>query len=391
MGGETMKVRYEFFSFLSILFVLISGIYAEEKPLAEIYKLGKVRFVQEFVISDESLPEGEFFSGITSIAVDNSGSVYVCDVDANNIRKFNAKGEFLKTIGKEGQGPGDFNRPLKIEIVQDRLVVWESGNMRISILNLDGDFIKSIPYNFTELGWLYEIKALPNEKMIFENQVSFRRGPSRPWECYLRLFSYDLEHIKDLYEKEFWTRKNITEPRRQSIPIPFSARVHWDVTPKGNIVIGFSESYNIEIYDPLKGKISFFEHEYEPVEVIKEDKELFFAGMIVTTSSGGTRETKQGAPDYIVKNTEFPKYKPAFDDIKCDSESNIWVHKFCKDRKEENRSFDVFSEDGHFINSVRIEGERLYPRGVKIRNRSFCIVEADKDGYQKIVKYRISE
>lgn len=386
-----MKVRYKFFSFLSILFMLISGIYAEEKSLAEIYKLGKVRFVREFIISDESLPEDEFFSGINSIAVDNSGSIYICDFDAHNIRKFNAKGEYVKTIGKEGQGPGDFNSPLKIEIVQDRLVVWESGNMRISVLNLDGDFIKSIPHNFMELGWLYDIKALPNKRMIFETQVSYRRGPSRPWECYLRLFSYDLEHIKDLYEKEFWTRKNITEPRAMSIPIPFSAKVHWDVAPKGNIVIGFSESYKIEIHDPLKGKISSFEHKYEPVEVIKKDKELYFAGMTVSTSVGGAREVKQGAPDYIVKNTEFPKYKPAFDDIKCDSEGNIWVHTFRKDRKEESRSFDVFNEEGHFINRVRIEGERLYPRRAKIKNRSFCIVEADKDGYQKLVKYRISE
>jgi hypothetical protein len=270
-----MKARYKFYSFLSILFMLISGIYAEEKPLAEIYKLAKARFVQEFVISDESLPEGEFFSGITSIAVDNSGSIYICDVDANNIRKFNAKGEYVKTIGKEGQGPGDFNSPLDIEIVQDRLVVWESGNMRISILSLDGHFIKSIPYNFMQLGWLFEIKALPNERMIFETQVSYRRGPSRPWECYLRLFSYDLEHINDLYEKEFWIRKNITEPRRQSIPIPFSVKVHWDVTPKGNIVISFSEKYEVEIHDPLKGKISSFTYEYEPVEVKKEDKEHY--------------------------------------------------------------------------------------------------------------------
>jgi hypothetical protein len=231
--------------FISVLFIYGSS--ESEKPLAEIYKMGRVKFIQELVISEASLPEGKFFNRILTSAVDKKGCVYVCDIDANNIKKFNAKGEYVKTIGKEGQGPGDFNTPLDIEVVQDRLVVWESMNMRISILNLDGDFIKSILYNSAQLGWPYEIKALPNEKMIFETQVSYRRGPSRPWECYLRLFSYDMEHIKDLYKKEFWTRKNITSPRRQSIPIPFSARVHWDVTPKGNIVIGFSKSYDIDI------------------------------------------------------------------------------------------------------------------------------------------------
>jgi len=362
-----------------------------KKSLAEIYKSGKVRFIQEFVISDKSLPEGKFFSGITDIAVDKSDAIYACDYKASNIKKFNSKGEFVKTIGKEGQGPGDFQSPSKIEVVQDRLFVWEARNMRISILNLDGDYIKSIPWDRMQQGWPYEIKALPNKKMILETQVSYRRGPSRPWECYLRLFSYDAEHMKDLYKKEFWTRKNITEPRRFSIPLPFSAKVHWDVTPKGNIVIGFSESYEIEIYDPLKGKISSFTHKYEPVEVTKRDEEQYFTGMTVTITSGGTSETKQGAPDYIVKNTEFPKYKPAFDDIKCDSEGNIWVHTFCKDRKEESSSFDVFDEDGNFINRVRIEGDQYYPRRIKFRNRNFYVIETDKDGYQKVVKYRISQ
>jgi hypothetical protein len=113
--------------------------------------------------------------------------------------------------------------------------------------------------------------------------------------------------------------------------------------------------------------------------------------MTVTITSGGTSETKQGAPDYIVKNTEFPKYKPAFDDIKCDSEGNIWIHRFCKDRKEESSSFDVFDEDGNFINRVRIEGDQYYPRRIKFRNRNFYVIETDKDGYQKVVKYRISQ
>ncbi len=383
--------RYWLIISFYVLILFLYGSSESEKSLAEIYKTGKVRFIQELVISEESLPEGKFFNRILSPATDKNGCVYVCDIDANNIKKFNAKGEYMKTIGKEGQGPGDFNSPLDIEVVQDRIIVWESMNMRISILSLDGDFIKSIPYNFTQLGWPYEIKALSDEKMIFETQVSYRRGPSRPWECYLRLFSSDMEHIKDLYKKEYWIRKNITAPRRMSIPIPFSARVCWDVTPKGNIVIGFSESYEIDIYDPLKGKISSITHKYEPVEVTKIDREQYFAGMTVTTMSGGTRETKQGAPDYIVKNTEFPKYKPAFDNIKCDSEGNIWVHTFLKDRKEGSRSFDVFDEEGNFINRVRIEGDQYYPRAAKIRDRSFFLIETDEDGYQKIVKYRISQ
>lgn len=378
-------------TFFVFVLLCVYGSANGEKSLAEIYKTGKVRFVKEFEITDESLPEGEFFSNILAVTMDEGGAVYACDYQACNIKKFDANGKFVKIIGKEGQGPGDFGRPLNMEIARDRIVVWDSGNMRISVLNLDGDFIKSVHWDFMKQGWLWGLKALPNGKIVFETRITQRGGPTRPEEWYLHLFTYDMEHDREIFRKECLVKKNITKPRNLSIPIPFSARVYWDVSPGGNIIIGFSEKYQVETHDPVKGKLSSFSHEYEPVEVTKEDQKQYFAGMVVTRSGGGTQDRQQGAPDYIVENTEFPKYKPAFNDIKCDSEGNIWVRTFSNERKDVSTSFDVFDMDGQFINRVFIEGDRSYPGRAKIKNRSFCIVESDKDGYQKIVKYRIMD
>ena len=389
-----MKLMCRLFILLAVSLPPVPRIYAEEKSLAEIYRQGKVRFNQELVISDGSLPEGEFFSSLVSVAMDNSGAVYACDYAANNIKKFNADGEFLKIIGKEGQGPGEFGSPLRIDIIRDRLLVWDSMNMRMSLLSLDGEYLKSVIWDRTQQGWPYDIKSFPDGRIGFEGRISFRRGKSRPEEWIIHLFSYDMEHLREVYRRDVRSRKNIMNPelqRQQSIPVPFFAGVHWDVSPKGKIVIGYSDRYEVEIHDPVKGKISSFSREYEPVEVTKEDREKYFAGMIFSTSVGGTVTRKQGAPDYFVKNTDFPKYKPAFNGIICDSEGNIWVHTYHEDRNEEGRFFDAFDEAGRFLSRVRIEGEGSYPFGAKIKERSFCVLEADEDGYQKIVKYSISE
>ena len=386
-----MKNCQKILSFFLILLITAFLTFAQEKSLADIYKTGKVKFIKELVLSDESLPEGEFFNSIIDVVTDNNGFIYVCDYRANNIRKFNAKGEFMKVIGKEGQGPGDFNRPSRVEIIQDRLVVWESRNLRISILNLNGDFIKSIPHDFRQHGWPYKMRALRDEKIILETEKSYPGDPKRAQERILRLYSQDMKYQKAIYEHEVLRNRYITEPVRINVPIPFSANVYWDVSPKGKIIIGFSEKYEIEIHDPLKGKTVSFDHKYEPVEVTKKDKEIYFAGMTTSFTDGTTEQIKRGAPDYIVENTEFPKYKPAFDDILCDSEGNIWVHSYCKDPKEQSRSFDVFDEGGRFINRVKIEGEGYYPRRVKIKKGAFWRVETDKDGFYRVVKYRISE
>ena len=388
-----MRDNYRLVIVLAVLFALATEVFAQEKSLAEIYRQGTVRLSKGLVISDESLPDGEFFSRLVSVAVDDSGAVYACDYAANNIKRFDADGKFLGIIGKEGQGPGEFGSPLQIDVVRDRLIVWDSMNMRISLLSLEGEYIKSIKWDRSQLGWPYLIRSLPEGKIGVEGRISFRRGKSRPDEWIIHLFSYDLDRLREVSRREVWARKNIMNPelqRQQSIPIPFSPMIHWDMSPNGNVIIGYSEKYEIEIHDPNEGKSSMFSREYEPVEVSKEDREQYFAGMTFSTSVGGTVTTKQGAPDYVVKNTEFPRYKPAFDDILCDSEGNIWIHTPHKDR-EEGRLFDAFDEKGRFLNRVRIEGEGSYPYRARRMNRAFCVIEEDEEGFQTIVIYKIKE
>ena len=88
----------------------------------------------------------------------------------------------------------------------------------------------------------------------------------------------------------------------------------------------------------------------------------------------------------------FPEFKPAFSSIVVDSEGNILVGTYGKDKKEEYKSFDAFDPEGNFIAFVRIESEHsfLNLRNAQIISGCFWVRESDKDGYQKIVKYRIA-
>jgi len=123
-----------------------------EKSLAEIYKTGKVRFVPEITIDDSALPEDVFFLGYGDIVVDKSGNVYVMDSKAKHIKKFDAAGKFLKLIGREGQGPGEFTRPSGLVCSRDKLVAWDMMAFRFSLFTLDGEPIKSVRHSFVEKG-----------------------------------------------------------------------------------------------------------------------------------------------------------------------------------------------------------------------------------------------
>jgi len=385
---SSIRKGFIIFSLMSVLSpVHLPG---HENSLKKLYGTGKVKFVKEFVISDKSLHGGLYFENPNSLAIDADGNVYVCDGDANHIKKFNKEGKFIETIGRSGAGPGEFGMPGLIEVSKDRLVLWESVNRRISVLNLEGKFIKGFRFSGANERPM-DIKGLPGGQIIIEIEKTDFSNEKYPQECRIDLYSPDMEFIKTIYSRKLYRAKPIMKPR-VSVPQPFNPMVHWDVSPEGRVVIGFSAKYEIEVFDPLDGKILSFFHKYTPVKVNNKDKEDHFSKFWVREfKADGSSRIRIGAPDYIANNTEFPKYKPAFNSIIIDSEENIWVHTYKENRDEENRYFDVFDKEGQFINHVRILGEtRFQFFKVKIHKNHLWQIETDKEDFHTVVKYRIS-
>ena len=384
----------KFISIIGILFMtlfistIIGSTSSDQKSLADIYRTGKIRLIPELIIDDKSLPEDVFFEGPADICLDNKNDIYICDYKANNIKVLDSSGKFTKTIGRQGQGPGEFQWPFNIAIYKDRLVVWELTNRRISVLNPGGEFLKSIQIPRFE-GRPRKIRALPNGDFVIEKIKTYYGDNKKPQECIIEIYSQELERKKTLYTQEVWEDKYIITPESTNVPQPFAALVYWDVSPDGKIIVGFSESYTIEIYDSEKGKLSSFNHPYEPVKITEQDKKTWFAGL----TSAGPNGVTQGAPDYIVKNTKFPKYKPPYQQIMVDSEGNILVFPYEEDNFKEFRNFDAFDYRGKFISNVQIEGELTFPYLARAiaKGNYFWFIDQNEEGLFRIVKSRISD
>lgn len=377
---------------VAILFLVLVfsgyGFADGEKSLADIYRTGKVRFVPEITIDDSALPEDVFFLGYGDIAVDNGGNVYVMDSKAQHIKKFDATGKFLKLIGREGQGPGEFSRPSGLVCSADKLVAFDMMGFRFSLFNLDGVPIKSVSHSFIEKGSPQKLRALPSGEFVTGIE-KVHYDPKTPQDFSIVLYSPEMEQVKTIYSHQVW--QNIWGiPNSPNIPVPFSPDVHWDLMPDGKIVIGFSDKYEVDFYDKKAVKLATFSHPYDPVKVTKEDREIFFKGLVF--SSDGT-VVKKDPPPVLKEHTKFPEFKPAFAHLVVDSERNILVCPYGEDKKEEYKSFDAFDPEGNFIGRVRIESDHSFLSfgNAQIIEGCFWIREYDKDGYQKIVKYRIEE
>lgn len=73
-----------------------------------------------------------------------AGRLYVVDGDAGCIKVFDTNGLLTGTIGHPGVENGAFHFPTHLCITGDRLVVADTGNFRVQLLDLDGRFIRAI-------------------------------------------------------------------------------------------------------------------------------------------------------------------------------------------------------------------------------------------------------
>ncbi len=100
-----------------------------------------VRKIGDIDTEDEHIA----FNYPSDVAVDHAGNIYILDAANGRIQKFGPDGRFLATIGRKGQGPGEFIFPDAIGFDKDvNLVVADSVQARIHVIIGGGRDVRSI-------------------------------------------------------------------------------------------------------------------------------------------------------------------------------------------------------------------------------------------------------
>ncbi len=77
----------------------------------------------------------------------DSSHIYVLDPPAFGVHHFDRSGEWLKTMGGEGEGPGEFRRPVAMGWVSDTMWVADRGLSRLSFFGRQGEYVRSVRFS----------------------------------------------------------------------------------------------------------------------------------------------------------------------------------------------------------------------------------------------------
>jgi len=91
-------------------------------------------------LGGDSEDEDEFFGLISRIITDADGNVYLLDSQLSEVKVYSADGEYLNTLGREGEGPGEFMRANSVFFAPGGSIgVLQAAPARLVRLTLDGE------------------------------------------------------------------------------------------------------------------------------------------------------------------------------------------------------------------------------------------------------------
>ena len=338
------------------------GVTIVKNPKEPMYGEDVFSLEEELSIGKVEGEEEYMFSRILDIDVDGDGRIYVAEGAYAHIRIFDESGKYLKSLGRKGQGPGEFQMPIYVQVTpQNEIMVHDYMAFRLSFFSMDGNYLRQISTAVTGNPFI-PLRMDSQGNLI----VTVSLGPPPTGGKLLKLYDANLELVSTIAEEERETRKmfDIGKPTW-----------YCDVSPGDNIVWGDSKEYVLQILNHEGKRVKKITREYDPVEITEEDKKRF-------------EQMYAGALKMGVK-IQFRSHFPAFDGIYVDDEERIFVKTYERiEDSDERYYFDVFDPEGKYLAKVPIRAN--LNRISEWRGGKLYTMEEDEDGYVYVKRYKVS-
>ena len=363
---------------------------------------GESTLVPEVSIGEFEGAEELLFGSIWSIAVDDEHNVYVFDGQAHHVRVFDSDGAYVQTLGRRGEGPGEFGSAEAIGILPDgRLVVRDIGNKRIAVFGPGAGQTDHWGYDPGSYG-----SNSPLHTDAHGHTYLITRDPSRTdWVRHIIVLGPDGTHLDTLpepsspYEPPAVTAEGEIEGgyARYTQPVPFAPSFQWTIHPSGHFVTGLPAEYRIEL--TRDDGILRIERTADPAPVHDDEG--------ARQRESVERRLQSNIPGWTWDGPSIPEHKPFYRELLAGRDGRIWVRLWTEANRVENEDhdpenprsapvtwveplrYDVFEPDGTYLGVVA-PPDGFTPNVNPVFDGDYVwAVTRDELGVERVVRFRI--
>jgi hypothetical protein len=341
-----------------------NGVKVIRNPSEPLYSEFAFDLEKDFVLGGDPAEEKSYFPRGAILSVDRDGNLYIADFGNRRVQMFDKSGAFVRQVGRQGQGPGEYAFPSRVLFAKKgNPCVW--GGRELIFYDKDGTYQKKVMIKTS----LSTLMLGPQDTIIGTTQPGL--GPGGPKHAIVQL-NADGTPLRTIAE----FRGEFSESQKAITLHWYSNRIAFSPVTTDLFCYGFSEDYRIYVVD-VEGRTAFI--------IAKDEKSLAISGneKDETKKSGiylwmGARAKE----DAVV----FPDHRPFFANIMNDDAGRLYVVKATSILdKDAPRPIDVFSKDGIFLYRMTWN---FVPAAIK--NGFFYEVHTDKEtGEITIVRHKI--
>jgi len=298
--------------------------------------------------------EDILFGLIAQALIDDAGNIYLLDTQLNHVEVFSVDGEHLKTIGHEGDGPGEFRQAFDMVFMPDgTLGVAQVFPGKLIKLDLDGT--PAGEYRPTlgsaeEGGFLVLVNCFGSGgTLVFSGiDIAFDQAALTQTRTYfVKSFGPDGTPQADLHsEDRLWDLNNFT--LRETMTDFCWGRI--DVGADGKVAVAIPRNeYAITLFNPDGTVDRVIEREYKSPKRTDRARNRATAGL-----EGQIRQFPPGTP------YEVDAHDPDITAVFVREDDSIWVltsQAFWHPKPGVLKTYDVFNREGDFIKQVDVVAE----------------------------------
>jgi hypothetical protein len=295
----------------------------------------------------------ESLSLVIDICVGLDGRIYVADYKSSEIKIFDKFGNFLRTFGKKGQGPGEFIQLQELSFCTDINKIFVHDRRRGHFFDPDGNYVKDIAYRNN----YFSVKADSKGRLTGLAEI---RNENK-YKAELFLINENGNPGISLAQ---------SPPIDMSVDNPYQPTLIWCLRPDNTIVEGYAESYEFYIYNPDGTRVLHVRKSYHPVEVTIAEREAY---------------TNSNLESFRNRKYNFSRFHSAYNWLMSDEDGRIYARTWERTPDGKLSLFDIFNNEGIFLGKV------AWPSGaLVIRKGKLYSSEKDSGQYPIIKRYQLS-
>jgi len=344
-------------------------------------------------------PDHQILVQISGVTADlDRERIFIVDYRIPILRMYDFEGQFIKNIGREGAGPGEYRGPIGVAVHPlDGTIFLRTSMRQIIIYSPEGEYreYRRIPHTGVVPGNLF----ISHDGIPYTQQNLSDGSTGERIRTFMGIGSEGTA-VDTILAPIFDNESPRLTGNETSTLLPFGAFGIWTISPSGARISGVPHTYTFFI-DTADGHRITTGRESSLVEV--DPREAAWKRKMIE------QYFRRWEPSWRWRGPSIPKTKPAYHGFYADLSDRIWVQRpgpgiLIEDGIEDPETFDearlnprwrdsalldVFTIDGEFLWEVEIPEGCDRMRIWWAREDQVLVQVSDEDGVPMVKRFRL--